>query len=129
MTTPADQAGPALDARVGREVMGWSIEKDDSNNYTQRDPTWFTDEVRPLLKFSTDDAAALAVVERMLDLGYSWSCHGGKTQSSPRQFVVGFADWRENVLAGPIRHGQAETFELAVCRAALAAVGEGASDG
>lgn len=152
MTAPADlQAGPELDRLIVGRVMGDCVHdlrrykknnRDPDDDYTHWECRRCHKKYSGLLysggnyphpKYSTDPAAALAVVDRMLDLGYSWGSHGGPTKSNPRQFFVSFTSWNVGPYTDSIRtnnYAVADTFPLATCRAALAAlaaVGEGAS--
>ena len=114
------EAGRELDALVAEKVMGWT--RDDRG-------AWVPPGCRPLRNgyyterpgcYSTDIAAAWRVVEAMRVAGWYTKVedgHDGPPSENPRGWhcrVSRAYDWFE---------GWADTAPLAICRAALAAVG------
>jgi hypothetical protein len=127
---PADQDGPALDARVATEVMHLAdVYLGDSglvHKKTKDASYWWA----PVPAYSTDPAAALAVVERMAEQG--WWARIESPFSPGECWEVTFMRHGHIVPTAPDPPPHielAETMPLTICLAALAAVGEGASGG
>jgi hypothetical protein len=128
--TADPQAGPALDALISERVLGrpvrdvqhckdWMFDTPTGEQHFGLGDTVCCRDWVP--KYSTDPAAALAVVERLVEMRL-WV-----TFRSP---VLGdYRDWSVEIgRAGGNRllcYAVADTFPLAIARAALAAVGEG----
>lgn len=113
-----------LDAEIAEKVMGWKH----GDNHTYCDRPFVSCPVC-LTRFSTDIAAAMNVVEKMVAQGYDWQCKSlfGQTYS------VTFSDGRECdpqiSEAGATYTGEYKRYEetettlpLAICRAALQAI-------
>ena len=92
-------AGRELDALVAEKVMGWVPGAGFAN-----DTYW---------SFSTDIAAAWQVIEKMLNDGYGTSIADG-----PHGWSVAFGSTEK-----PFADADGDTPALAICRAALAALG------
>lgn len=109
------KTGRELDALVAEKVMG------ESSGYTHsRD----NDFVVTCSRYSTDISAAWLVVEKLRDIGWSvavcgdngWGCTFYKVHTNGSEYI--WATWKES--HGPIN---ADTAPLAICLAALEAVG------
>ena len=117
------QAGPQLDALIAEKVMDWA-----SMCFTMMGaPVGIPpdgDLPRDIPHYSTDIKAAWEVVERVEADSWHFRLAGPKCRSAEGKIVDGhdalFLDLRSERLSA---HAIAETPTLAICRAALKAVG------
>jgi len=113
----AIEAGRELDALVAEKVMGWKPSMFSNYPWQLVPPDGDGSAVRQVPNYSTDIAAAWLVVERMCEF--------------PSYVSLGFGKWlqfRVDIATGAGREVMnsrafAKTAPLAICNAALAAVG------
>ena len=114
-----------LDAEVAERVMGWwSVGIDTSNML--RSEIW-ADGKRKIYGFnpSEDISAAFDVVEKMREKFRRVEVHGiGQKHDTERAWVCMIEGGEDAVTEHYIAEAVAETAPLAICRAALLAIGE-----
>lgn len=121
------EAGRDMDALVAHKIMGyyvdrWSPDFSEIDYWYRTEPQpWYSgshnEQTKIVPHYSTDIAAAWQVVERL------WSKHLYYFYLSYYESI----NWVRIVGTAPaeVWHGNAETAPLAICRAALKAVGGG----
>ena len=119
------QAGREMDALIAEKVMGDNIKRFIWKRYGKPDAIQDPDYGGPRY-FSTDIAAAWGVVEKM---GYNWSLSRDVGRCGSDYETKGDMLYRFIYTAPgmPMEGVTAETFPLAVCRAALLAKAEQSS--
>ncbi len=115
------KAGRELDALVAEKVMGIELTITSQGHPYFRDGTLLR---VPIAHYSTDIAAAWQVVEKMRDLGYWCQMRNEFEAHDGPDCWAGFTPHSTTGWNGrPDHWTQAETLPLAICLAALKAVG------
>lgn len=122
------EAGPELDALVAEKVMGWKWNIRNGVCYAEHD-TFNAPDCWPAFSPSTDIAAAWEVMEKLVsmdfdvDVAMSSKVANDYSKRCYCHFQAGDdnAPWKENF---KLAQAWALTAPLAICRAALKAVGK-----
>lgn len=132
------EAGRELDALVAEKVTGYAWERDGDDYALMRVPgtNQCAMEINRgeryyalLPRFSTDIAAAWEVVDAMRQRGFAFKMFRADSTDDSAKTWAAFAPSGSDIVDETYAEAPDDTAPLAICRAALAAVGEAPENG